>query len=251
MGFIERIMLSVGVSIAIVPLIGLGLNFTPWKIRLDPIVIALIFFTWVMFLVAHYRRASLSSENQLRVPFVESAGRIRREFLPSGENKVDRFLSIILTVVVLAALIMTVYVIFAAPKEDEHFTEFFILGENRTTSGYPSLIIAGNSYPVYIGVGNHENGDISYTIETWILKTEFDNVTNISTIRAMDANDRLSFTLAQNKTTVIPYNLSINQTGYNQVEFLLFKEIIPNSKVTGYNRINASYRNVHIWVTVR
>jgi uncharacterized membrane protein len=35
---IERATLSFGLSIAVVPLLGLGLNFTPWGIRLVPIV---------------------------------------------------------------------------------------------------------------------------------------------------------------------------------------------------------------------
>jgi uncharacterized membrane protein len=44
---IERMTLS----IVIVPLIGLGLNFTPWGIRLDPIVISVTLFTLVMLLI--------------------------------------------------------------------------------------------------------------------------------------------------------------------------------------------------------
>ncbi|HJJ80031.1 MAG TPA: DUF1616 domain-containing protein, partial [Methanocorpusculum sp.] len=39
---IERFALSVGLSIAVVPLIGLVLNYTPFGIRLDPIVISLV-----------------------------------------------------------------------------------------------------------------------------------------------------------------------------------------------------------------
>ena len=37
----ERLALSLGLSMAIVPLIGLALNFTPWGIRLEPIVVSL------------------------------------------------------------------------------------------------------------------------------------------------------------------------------------------------------------------
>jgi hypothetical protein len=38
---LERLALSIGLSLAIVPLIGLGLNYTPWGIRLTPIVVSL------------------------------------------------------------------------------------------------------------------------------------------------------------------------------------------------------------------
>ena len=39
---IERTALSIGLSIALVPLIGLLLNYTPWGIRLTPIVLSLL-----------------------------------------------------------------------------------------------------------------------------------------------------------------------------------------------------------------
>ncbi len=42
---LERFALNVGVSLALVPLIGLGLNLTPWGIRLIPIVASLAVFT--------------------------------------------------------------------------------------------------------------------------------------------------------------------------------------------------------------
>ena len=42
---IERVALSLGMSIALVPMIGLLLNYTPWGIRLTPIVLSLLSLT--------------------------------------------------------------------------------------------------------------------------------------------------------------------------------------------------------------
>ena len=39
---VERIALSLGISLALVPLVGLLLNYTPWGIRLTPIVLSLL-----------------------------------------------------------------------------------------------------------------------------------------------------------------------------------------------------------------
>jgi hypothetical protein len=44
---IERIALSIGMSLAIVPIIGLLLNYTPWGIRLTPIVLSLFALTLI------------------------------------------------------------------------------------------------------------------------------------------------------------------------------------------------------------
>jgi hypothetical protein len=41
---LERLALSIGLSLAIVPLVGLVLNYTPWGITLTPIMVSLAFF---------------------------------------------------------------------------------------------------------------------------------------------------------------------------------------------------------------
>jgi hypothetical protein len=44
---IERIALSLGMSLALVPMAGLLLNYTPWGIRLTPIVLSLLVLTTI------------------------------------------------------------------------------------------------------------------------------------------------------------------------------------------------------------
>ncbi len=53
---IERLALSLGLSLAIVPLLGLVLNYTPWGIRLTPVTITLSLTTLIIGLVATYRK---------------------------------------------------------------------------------------------------------------------------------------------------------------------------------------------------
>jgi uncharacterized membrane protein len=237
--------LSFGLSIVVVPLIGLGLNFTPWGIQLDPLVMSLTFFTFVMILISYYRRSLLPFEERFSMPFSSIAGTIRKEIFPSGTGRFDRLLSAVLVLGIVSTLIITVFVI-AVPREGERFTEFFVLGENRTGTAYPDITEPGQNYPMYVGLRNSEHRDVTYTIETWMLRYEVDNVTNISRITVMDPNARLSLTLAHNETAIIPYNLSFNKTTYNRVEFLLFDENVPDFDVTGSNRTNASYRNLHL-----
>jgi uncharacterized membrane protein len=56
MDTLERIALSIGLSLAVVPLIGLALNYTPWGIRLEPIMVSLAFFSEIMAIVCVVRR---------------------------------------------------------------------------------------------------------------------------------------------------------------------------------------------------
>jgi hypothetical protein len=53
---LERVALSIGLSLAIVPLIGLILNYTPYGIRLNPIIASLSIYTIALSLIAAYRK---------------------------------------------------------------------------------------------------------------------------------------------------------------------------------------------------
>jgi uncharacterized membrane protein len=53
---IEHLALSIGLSICIVVFIGLALNYTPWGIRLGPILISICGFTLIFAAISAYRR---------------------------------------------------------------------------------------------------------------------------------------------------------------------------------------------------
>ena len=66
---IERVALSFGLSIAVVPLLGLALNYTPFGIRLSPILIVLSIFTISLALGAYVRRSVIPEEDRFVVEF--------------------------------------------------------------------------------------------------------------------------------------------------------------------------------------
>jgi len=68
---IERIALSFGLSIAVVPLLGLALNYTPFGIRLSPVLIVLSIFTVSLAICAYIRRGMTPEEDRF---VVESLG---------------------------------------------------------------------------------------------------------------------------------------------------------------------------------
>ena len=53
---LERLALSIGLSLALVPLVGLLLNYSPWGIRLDPVVASLSTLTLGLLLASAYRK---------------------------------------------------------------------------------------------------------------------------------------------------------------------------------------------------
>jgi len=58
---IERLALSMGLSICIVVFIGLGLNYTPWGIRLGPILFSITSFILLFTVITVYRRIRCQS----------------------------------------------------------------------------------------------------------------------------------------------------------------------------------------------
>ena len=86
---IERIALSFGLSIAITPLLGLALNYTPFGIRLSPVLIVLSIFTISLAIGAYVRRCRIPEEDRFMVDFGIFFKSMKEPFKTSG-TKIDK-----------------------------------------------------------------------------------------------------------------------------------------------------------------
>jgi len=84
---IERIALSFGLSIAVVPLLGMALNYTPFGIRLSPVLIVLSVFTISLALGAYVRRSKILEEDRFSVAFGTVFNAIKEPFKTAGTMK--------------------------------------------------------------------------------------------------------------------------------------------------------------------
>jgi len=201
LGIIERVALSFGLSIAITPLIGLGLNYTPFGIRLGPILICITAFNLIFAFLAEYRRNSV---DQPYVPIqLDRMKEMTRSTFKEG-NRVDRALTIILVISIAASLIALAYVI-AVPKQGEKFTEFYILGPGGKASDYPTNLTVGEDASLIIGIANHEYQEMYYGVEMWLVNASF--VDNQTQVHQMYFFDSFNVTLES-----IPPNIEGNWT---------------------------------------
>lgn len=60
---IERVAISLGMSLILVPISGLVLNFTPWGIRTTPIILSLLALTTILATVAIIRSYQAETRN--------------------------------------------------------------------------------------------------------------------------------------------------------------------------------------------
>jgi uncharacterized membrane protein len=161
LGGVERLALSFGLSIAVVVLIGLVLNFTPWGIRLYPILISLGVFIITASGVAWYRRRKLAREERFTVSF-----NFRLPFFQDWQKRTtaDNVLSLLFAVVIAVAIGTVGYVI-ATPRVGEKFSEFYILGPSGQANSYPTELKVGDEGKVILGIVNHEQEETSYRVE--------------------------------------------------------------------------------------
>lgn len=247
---IERVALSFGLSIAIVPLVGLVLNFTPWGVRLVPIVVAVSGFTLLSTAVAARRRWQLPDEERLRVPYREWIAATRAELL-APDTRLDGALNVLLVASILLAVGSVGYAV-AVPKQGETFTEFHLLTENETgdlvAADYPTEFREGESRPVVVGVTNQEHRHENYSVVV-----ELQNVTvtgaNNTTVRVhrQAELDRLrTGRLAHNETWRDSYAVTPTMTGRElRLAFLLYRGAVPARPT-----VNNSYRDLHLWINV-
>lgn len=244
---IERVALSFGLSIAVVPLLGLVLNFTPWGIRLLPILVSLSGFTLGMTAVAATRRRALPASERFRVPYRRWIGAGRDELF-NPKSRVDGILNVILVCSILLAVGSVAYAV-AVPPQGETFTEFYILTEdeedNLVAADYPTEFEVGEPQPVVVGVGNHEAETMSYTVVVQLQEVRMEN--NETTVLERTEIDRLSSPqISDNDTWQQTHALTPTRPGEQlRVQYLLYRDT-PPSAPTGEN----AYRELHLWIDV-
>ncbi|KAB1198225.1 MULTISPECIES: DUF1616 domain-containing protein [Haloferax] len=243
---IERVALSFGVSIAVVPLIGLVLNFTPWGIRLVPIMVATSGVTLALVAVGARRRNELPASEQFEVPYEMWLSSARDELF-EPETRTDAMLNVVLVVSVVLATASVGYAV-AVPKEGESFTELYLLTEGDdgelVADGYPEEFVAGESKSVIVGVGNQEYEQVNYTVVSKLQRVRVEN--NSTTVLEERELARFSPQVEHNETWRTSHEITPTMTGERlRLVYLLYKGE-PAANPT----VDSAYREVHLWVNV-
>ena len=218
-GVLERIALSFGMSIAVVPLLGLVLNYTPWGIRLEPILYSVASFILITSIIAWLRRKRLPQAERFGIEFQFGV-------LGWGGGIWDKVLSVILVIAILGALGMMGYAI-ATPKVGERFTEFYILGLDGQAADYPMEIKVGEPERVTVGIVNHESEVVSYHVEVKIDGVKNNEVGPIVLANGQKWEGIVTFT---------PNKVVDNE----KVDFLLYKNV----------EAEPSLALLHLWIDV-
>ncbi len=239
---IERVALSFGLSIAIVPLIGLALNFTPFGIRLDPILASVSAFIVAASLVGWYRRMRLPEDERFSII-------IDVEIDWKAMPVVDKLLTIGIAVMLVASVIVLAWAV-TTPRVGETFTQLALLGPGGMATDYPRNLTVGEDARVLLSVKSFEHEPKNYTIVI-VLTNSTDYNFTVSGV-AIDWNSTQELTpyvgIAQdfalehleyyNRT----FEFNVTENGTWKLQFLLYAE--------GQEFTQESYREVHLWLVV-
>jgi len=240
---IERVALSFGLSIAIVPLIGLGLNFTPWGIRLNPILAAVSAFIVGASLAAWYRRTRLPVDERFAIVLDVNLSL-------QGMPMVDKALTIGIVVMLVASVVVLAWAV-TTPRVGERFTQLALLGPGGKATDYPGNLTAGENATVLLSVGSFEHEQRSYTLLIIITNTS-DNSTAVGSYgidwsQTHDLYPNLgiaqNFTLNHLDYYNETFNFTVPSSGEWKLQFLLYLDGEPLTQ-------QDAYREVHLWLNV-
>ena len=217
----ERIALSFGLSIAVVPLLGLLLNFTPFGIRFVPIVATIALFSGLVGFAAHLRRRRLPTGERLSAT-LDIAKPAWQEY-----TLLDRILTIALAASIVVVSAALAYVV-ATPRPGERFTEFYILGPGGNASGYPTELNVSEPGTVIMGIVNQEAATVNYTVRVDLVGVEIvyngTSGFNETVERNRTALAWFNATLDDERNWTEPYTFTIATVGLWKVQFLLFRD---------------------------
>lgn len=217
---IERVVLGFGLSIAVVPLLGLILNNTPWGISLYPVLIIVLLFTSLMSVISLSRRKKLPAEERYTLAW--------RFIIPGWPemSRRDRVLLVTLAGAVfigLGSLCLTT----ASPRASEMYTEFYVLGATGKAGDYPGELKINENKQVYLGVVNHEQRKVAYNVEVRMDGSKKKDIGPIELEHGQKWESNTGISAREPKNKML-------------VEFLLTKD-----------GESTPYRSLHLWVDVK
>ena len=243
---LERLVLSVGLSVSVVPLVSLCWNFSPWGIALPQVLGSVGVIVVVASIVAAVRRRRVprADRSGVRLGGVVSVLRVLGPSRgPSGTLNAVLALLILVSVIGVGAAI-------ALPKDGEEYTEMYLLsGDSEAgdlvADDYPENIGTDEPRTLYLGLGNNEGRTTNYTI---VVELQAFESSGTPTVTESWEVDRFTTTLPPDTSERYAREIAADESMIGddrRLMFLLYRGTPPENPTAA----NA-YETVHIWVDV-
>jgi uncharacterized membrane protein len=243
-GWYERLALSVGISLGVLPILGLIVASTRWGFTTTTVLVSLAGFTGAGMVLAVARRARLSDSRRFQVPVRTASGDVYRGLF-APDTRFDGALNVVLILSIVVALSAVGYAL-VAPQGGASTNEYQILTENESgnlvTSGYPDAIPPGESEEMIVSVTNGADEQQTYTVvvEVQSVEESDDELTVLEEVE----QDRLELTAQSGATTRQRHTVAPTITGETlRINYYFYRGDAPEDA-------GPESADEHLWVTV-
>ncbi|MFO7618477.1 MAG: DUF1616 domain-containing protein [Thermoplasmata archaeon] len=229
---VERVVFSIGLSVVLVSLLGLALNYIA-TITLAPILVSLIGVTVSCSLIAWYLRIQLPDGERFRFSFLLS------NKTKEAAYQDRRFAAFLVCCIVLVASLL-VYLM-ANPADNSAYSKFYLLDQYGQLTSLPNNLTVNQTGIIIISIHNLEQETTDYRI-----LAEIDNSTAPLTVINSSATAALS------PEARVAVDVTLDHEGLFEKEFAFrFTEpgrykIVWNLMIDGQE---TEYQ-LHFWVNV-
>lgn len=239
---LERFALSIGLSVAVVPLLAIGLETAAYPIRPETVIPSATAVTVVATAIGAFRRWRLPSDERFRASY---RSYMSTSFLPSNESTADTILNGLLVLSIVVALGSVGFAV-SAPSDGD--TDFYLLAANEsgeyTADEYPSELTTSEQTSLLVGINNREHNAVEYTVVALIQRvSDTDGSASVTSYRVHSRN---TARVAHNETWQQVYELSpTGNPDRVRFMFLLYRSDPPSNPT-----MENAYRETHLWVNV-
>ena len=251
---VERLVLAIAFSLCLVPLLGLGLAYTPSGLGGATVLPVVGSMTVLLAIVAWFRRGQLPVERRF------APGRVGFSAIDTVGERVRTVRARPLVVVLVLCYVVAAGGIgYAALSTDpgEQFTEFHITTEadgEQVADGYPTLLSADQVGTLDVGITNNEDEAVEYGVAVLAQSVDAEG-----TVTEQEQVDAFSATVDDGASWEQPHELEPESwdqppevgSGLTderlRVVYLLYRD--PSLAESDPDPETA-YRSVHLWVEV-
>ena len=153
-GEAERLGLSLGLSVALVGVVAICLQYTRWGVRPAPLVIAITAATILWATLAAVREWTQPPAPADAASLIPATSRMRWRSRSA----------LLVTALVGATLVGAGAVAVAVPQPASQASEFYLLGPEGLAENFPRQAFAGRPVPITVGVRNRDTSPLTFEV---------------------------------------------------------------------------------------
>lgn len=242
----ERLALGFGLSVALLPVLGLSLSFSPWAITPTSVLLSVGALTTACAIGAAIRRLRRPPERRFTVPvrswIEEARWRLSDRSLSANAINVGLAAAVVFAV---AAIGFSV----AAPGPGQQYTSVALLSHNETgelvADDYPRNFTRGESKSLVVSVTNNEGERVNYSVVVQLQRVRKGDDGGAT---VLEDRHLATFTptVAPGQTWRTTHEVTPTMIGDNlRLVYLVYRGDPPAEPTT-----ENAYRYVHVWVNV-